>query len=189
MRIIDFNQNNFKGFENEEKILIDTGVIYAYYNEYDAYHQTVKNLFDTYVFGNEDVIFLFVNPTIINEIVNLAQKPITQYLKAFPHESDNFTQQDEITIRNKIMNKVKNLVQDEVLIVIEGDKDSVLKQIDITNILGAADAVNVSLANLYGISFMTVDRKLVNNIESIKSEIDKIQNIYFTIPKHRTYFT
>lgn len=58
MRITDFNDPRFNGFENEEEILVDTGMLYAYYNQYDAYHATVKSLFDTYVFGNEDVVFV-----------------------------------------------------------------------------------------------------------------------------------
>lgn len=94
-------------------ILIDTGVLYAYFNPFDAYHDTVKNLFDTYVFNDENVLFLFVNPTIVN------------------------------------------LVQEDVLLVLVGDKDSVLRQIGLTNHLGAADAVNVSMASLYGRTYFT----------------------------------
>lgn len=134
MKIVDFNASGFCGFEPEESILIDTGVLYAYFNPFDAYHATVKNLFDTYVFNNEDVLFLFVNPTIINEIVNLAQRALSQYLIAYPHESDNFTQKDKETVRDKIMRFVRELVQEDVLLVLDGDKDSVLRQIDLTNL-------------------------------------------------------
>lgn len=55
--------------------------------------------------------------------------------------------------------------------------------------MGAADAVNVSMARLYGISFMTVDNRLVNNLIEVRSEIESINYLYFTKPRHRTYFT
>ncbi|MCD8510412.1 MAG: hypothetical protein LRY73_11480 [Bacillus sp. (in: Bacteria)] len=189
MKIINFNDHLFTGFENEESILIDTGVVYAYYNYYDAYHHTVRNLFDTHVFGNEDVLFLFVTPTIINEIVNLAQKPLDQYLKAYPNECSTFNETDKKIVRDEIMKKIKELVKDDILNILDGDKESVLKQIEITNKLGAADAVNVSIAHMYGISFLTVDNRLVNNIREIETAVDNINNIYYTKPKHRTYFT
>ncbi|OXS56954.1 hypothetical protein B1A99_19050 [Cohnella sp. CIP 111063] len=189
MKIVDFNAPEFSGFEPEESILIDTGVLYAYFNPFDAYHTTVKNLFDTYVFSNEDVLFLFVNPTIVNEIVNLAQRALNQYLIAHPHESENFSQPDKEAVRDQIMHFVRDLVQEDVLLVLDGDKESVLQQISLTNHLGAADAVNISMASLYGISFMTVDTRLVNNMIRVGSEIETVKNLYFTKPRHRTYFT
>lgn len=190
MRIIDFNSSSFRGFPNEEKILVDTGMIYAYYNRYDAYHQTVKDFFDTYVFGNdESVVFLFVNPTIINEIVNLAQKPLQQYLKAYPHETANFTEADIVAVRDTIMANVRDLIKDDVINVIDGTRDSALLQIDITNTLGAADAVNASIAHLYSLSFLTVDKRLVNNMKTVRSQISNIDSVYYTEPKHREYFT
>ncbi|GEM_PF-1900386 len=189
MKIVDFNAPGFNGFEPEESILIDTGVLYAYFNSFDAYHATVKNLFDTYVFNTEDVIFLFVNPTIVNEIVNLAQRALDQYLIAHPRESENFAQPDKEAVRDTIMHFVHDLVQEDVLLILEGDKNSVLRQISLTNHLGAADAVNVSMASLYGISFMTVVNRLVNNMLGVRSGIEAINNLYFTKPRHRTYFT
>lgn len=183
MKIVDFNAPGFNGFEPEESILIDTGVLYAYFNSFDAYHATVKNLFDTYVFNNENVLFLFVNPTIVNEIVNLAQRALDQYLIAHPHESENFATRDKEAVRDKIMHFVRDLIQEEVLLILDGDKDCVLRQIDLTNDLSAADAVNVSMASLYGISFMTLDNRLVNNMIEVRSEIESINNLYFTKPR------
>jgi predicted nucleic acid-binding protein len=48
MEIVDFN-DNFKGFESGEDILVDTGILFALLNSYDAWHQTVNNLFDNFV--------------------------------------------------------------------------------------------------------------------------------------------
>lgn len=45
--------------------------------------------------------------------------------------------------------------------------------------LGAADDVNVAMASLYGVSFMTVDNRLVNNIIGVRSEIESINYLYF----------
>ena len=87
------------------------------------------------------------------------------------------------------MTQIHDLVSKGILNILDGDKDSVLKQLEITNKLGAADAANISLAHLYGISFMTVDQKLVNNIKSIESQLEKIHNIYYTSPRHRAYYT
>lgn len=100
-----------------------------------------------------------------------------------------FTQPDKEAVRDKIMHFVRDLVQEDVLLVLEGDKDSVLRQIDLTNHLGAADAVNVSMASLYGVSFLTVDNRLVNNMVGVRSEIESVKNLYYTKPRHRTYFT
>ncbi len=133
--------------------------------------------------------FLFLNPTIVNEIVNLAQRALDQYLIAHPHESKNFAQSDKEATRDKIMHFIRDLIKEDILLVLDGDKDSVLRQIGLTNHLGAADAVNVSMASLCGISFMTVDNRLVNNMIWVHSELESIKNLYFTKPRHRTYFT
>jgi hypothetical protein len=37
MKIVDFNAPEFSGFEPEESILIDTGVLYAYFNPFDVH--------------------------------------------------------------------------------------------------------------------------------------------------------
>lgn len=132
---------------------------------------------------------MFVNPTIVNEIANLAQNPLEQFFKAFPEEAKYYNDEDKIAVRDDIMGKIRELIEKEILIVLDGDKESVIKQIEITNKLGAADAVNASLAHLYGISFLTVDRNLVRNIEDIRDELSNIKNLYYTTPRHRAYFT
>ena len=47
MRFFDFN-DNFKGFEDREEILVDTNILLAYLNSYDAWHNTVSRLFDNH---------------------------------------------------------------------------------------------------------------------------------------------
>jgi hypothetical protein len=56
MKIINFS-DNFIGFDEGEDILVDTGILFAFYNEYDAYHSTVKHLFFNHVFNNDQALF------------------------------------------------------------------------------------------------------------------------------------
>lgn len=49
----DFN-NGFKGFADNEKILLDTCVILALANEYDAWHNTVSNFFWNSILNDDD---------------------------------------------------------------------------------------------------------------------------------------
>ena len=64
----DFNSPDFKGLVEHEDILLDTGVILAFLNKYDAWHKTVAELFDKHIIGNDTAIFLYVNPTLVNEV-------------------------------------------------------------------------------------------------------------------------
>jgi predicted nucleic acid-binding protein len=154
MKIIDFNNSSFSGFQPEEDILIDTGIILAFYNKYDAYYTTVTNLFNTHILNNNNNVFLYINPTVINEIAHLAKTPLKQYLKKFPGESSNFTAGDIEKLTSNIIDGVKELIEHEVLLILDGDKESALKQIELSVPLGAVDAVNASIANLYGTSFL-----------------------------------
>lgn len=189
MKSIDFNSSVFKGFEEEESILLDTGSLLAYFHKKDAWHKTVSNLFDNHIFNNSKTLFLYVNPTIINEVLHRSGKPLDEYLKAHPSEKSNFTHTDKEALKKELKSRIKELIVNEVLIVLKADKDAVINQIDLTEALGAADATNASFAHYYGISFLTVDSVLVRNIEANKVALSKIQNIYYTHSRHRTFHT
>jgi hypothetical protein len=79
------------------------------------------------------------------------------------------------------------LIENEVLLVLDGKKDSILKQIDLYKELGSTDALNASIAHEYGISFLTVDNKLVRYIERNTSSLSNIKKLYYTTPLHKTY--
>ncbi|APO47573.1 hypothetical protein BS614_28385 [Paenibacillus xylanexedens] len=81
---------------------------------------------------------------------------------------------------------MKVFIEEEILKVLDGDGTSVAQQIELTSRLGATDAANVSIANLYGTNFLTVDNKLVRNMISCSDELSKIENVYYTTPLHRT---
>lgn len=189
MRKIDFNSSNFLGFEEDESILLDTGSLLAYFHKYDAWHNTVANLFDKYIFSNAKSLLLFINPTIINEVLHRSGRPLDQYLKAFPEEAVNFSYEDKQELKKQLRTRIRELIASEVLIVLDADKDSLVKQIDLTESLGAADATNASFAHMYEISFLTVDSALVKNIELNRQELSGIQNIYYTTPKYRDFYT
>ncbi|KZB91761.1 hypothetical protein A2U94_09775 [Bacillus sp. VT 712] len=189
MNIIDFNNLGFSGFEPEEDILIDTGILFAYYNEYDAYYNTVTSLFMNHILENDNNMFLYVNPTIVNEVTNLASKPLKQYLKAFPEKTQDFSEQDEQVLEKKIVSNLQTLIENEVLLVLEGDKESTLAQIQTYSILGSADSVNASIANLYGTSFLTVDARLARNLVTLEKKLPNIKNVYYTGGRHRDYHT
>jgi predicted nucleic acid-binding protein len=181
---IDFNDASFKGFEDGEDVLLDTGLILAFLNKYDSWHKTVAALFDTHIIGNDNAIFLYVNPTLVNEVTFLSKKPMEQYSRA---KGINFTDADYTQTKRDTVAGLRKLIEDEVIIVLEGNKNSVLKQLSICEMLGDADAVYASIANEYGISFLTVDGRLVNNLFSIQDELPDIRNVYYTTSKHREY--
>ena len=49
MEKIDFSSNDFEGFSDGEDILVDTGVLLAYLNDYDSWSNIVKELFNTHI--------------------------------------------------------------------------------------------------------------------------------------------
>lgn len=189
MKTIDFNHSSFKGFQDGEDILIDTGILLAFFNEYDAYYSTVSSLFKNHIFNNDQVTFLYINPTIVNEITHLAQTPFKQYLKAHPHEVGKISQLEVEALTKSINNNVSDLINQGILNVLDGDSESVKHQIKLSKALGSADAVNASIANLYGTSFLTVDAALARNMKSNESELPNVRNVYFTSGRHRKFPT
>ena len=188
MNLIDF-ADNFHGFEEGEDILIDTGILFAYYNEYDAYYDVVNHLFQNHVFHDTASLFLYVNPTIVNEISHLAKDPFRQYTKARLTEPINLTPEDAVKMEDIIIGNIKQLIENQVLLVLDGDDSSVLKQLELYKKLGSADAVNASIANLFGTSFLTVDFRLANNMQDVKHSLSNVQNIYYTTGRYRSYYT
>lgn len=106
MQIIDFN-DNFKGFEESEDILVDTGILLALFNKYDGWFTTVNELFENHIINNENAIFLYVNPCIINETTYLAKKPFKNYLKL--HSNETFTQKDISDMTDNITKEIQNI--------------------------------------------------------------------------------
>ena len=184
MQIIDFN-SDFKGFGNQEDVLLDTGILLALFNKYDGWFTTVNNLFEKHIFGNDNALFLYVNPCIVNETTYLAKEPFKNYLKS--HRSEIFTQSDANALTDSIINEIDYLIKNEILLVLDGNKETVIKQISLCKYLGDADALNLSIANEYGTSFLTIDNRLVNNASEVKEKLENIKNIYFTNPSFRDY--
>ena len=185
MQIIDFNSSSFKGFEDGEEILLDTGILLAYLNEYDAWHTTVENLFNKHIFGNDKVIFLFVNPTMINEVLHLGKEPLKRYIEKHPNNKIDLEEKERV--QKHINNTISVLVEEEVLNVLDSDKETLIKQINISNELGAGDAVHASIANEYGINFLTIDRRLAEKIKEMEDKLGNIPKIYLTYGRHKDY--
>ena len=185
MERIDFNTKHFKGFDQDEKILLDTGIILALANEYDSWHGTVKELFDKYILSEIQSLFLYINPTILNEITHLADKPFVNYVNK--HTEFDASGVNPRKIVDKTVTSIKTLIRDEVLLVIDGNKESTIKQIELYKKLGSADAVNVSIANEFSLNILTVDFKLSNNVYHSKRQLRNIPKVYYTNPGHQDY--
>lgn len=184
MNLTDFNIN-FTGFCDNEDILVDTGVILAYLNKYDTWSKTITELFDNYIFNDDNIVCLYINSAILNEITNLINKPVEQYIKK---HKDHSIGDNEITkIEKESIQTLKQLIENEILILLDSNKESTLKQLELYKDLGAADAVNVSIVNEYGISFLTVDNKLVSNIKKRENDLSNINNVYYTTNENLTY--
>ena len=187
MKKIDFNDPGFKGFREGEDILVDTGILLGYLNEYDSWHSTVDKLFENHVFDEKKGIFLYINPCILNEITHLVNegKPIKEYIKK--HPSEIITKEQREAIANGTISAIQVLVENKILLPLEGNEEVILKQLKCCKELGAADAYNASLAAWYGISFLTIDNKLVINIENNLEELGGIDILYYTTSVHKDY--
>jgi predicted nucleic acid-binding protein len=144
-------------------------------------------LFDHFVFNNDDILFLYINPCIQNELTNLldSNKIIKFYNEKHPELA--ITKEDAEQMEASSVLALEKLIENEVLIVLNANKESSLQQLKLFKELGVADAINVTLANEYGISFLTVDNRLVNNMQKNLDKLSNIQNIYYTSPSYRTY--
>ncbi|MDO3408906.1 PIN domain-containing protein [Saccharibacillus sp. CPCC 101409] len=184
MRKQDFNSSDFSGFPYGADILIDTCILNALFSTADPWHSTINQLFEEHLFPEENAILLYVNPVIINEVMHLNGRALENYYLRFDLTFDQSAIQ---AFRTFTKNTLTTLIDQEVFKVLDGDKNSALKQIELSDTLGAADALNASIANLYGINFLTVDNRLVNNMMSNLSLLPNISTIYYTNPRHMDY--
>lgn len=189
MEKIDFSDVQFTGFSDGEDILIDTGVLLAYLNEYDAWSNVVTQLFDNHILTEESdkTLFLYINPCVLNEVMHLTgnNQSITTYLKK--HKGEMISAEDIAKVEEKTVSALKILIENEVLIPLEAGKETYLRQMAMYKELGSADAFNASLANDYGISFLTVDNKLVKNIENNINNFPDIDKVYYAPPEKQSY--
>jgi predicted nucleic acid-binding protein len=186
MKPINFN-GNFSGFENGEDILLDTGILLAYLNKYDPWSTTVNKLFENHVLNNDNELYLYINVAILNEITNLIgkNKPIEEYKKK--HENHGITDDEIIRVEKDSIEQLKMLLESDVIQLLDMSKEGYLNQLELYKSLGAADAINASIANEHGISFLTVDNKLVNNIGKNSSLLSNIHNLYYTHSEFKDY--
>jgi predicted nucleic acid-binding protein len=185
MEKIDFN-DNFAGFIKGEDILVDTGVLFAYLNRYDSWYLTVSNLFTSHVFGKNDSVLLYINPCIQTEFTSLldSNKLFEKLSRKYPEKDIRF---DEVErLEYKSIEIIKELINKEILIVIEHDKEMLLRQLELYKEFGSVDAANISMANALGISFLTVDFKLANKISDKSTEFTGLRNLYYTNPSYQT---
>lgn len=117
----------------------------------------------------------------------MAKTPVKQYLEKHPSETKNFTHSVLETLESGIVSIISDLIDQEILYVLDGNEESVKKQLDIYKKVGAVDVVNASIANLFGTSFLTVDAKLARNMKEIEHQLPNIKNIYYTAGIYRDY--
>jgi predicted adenine nucleotide alpha hydrolase (AANH) superfamily ATPase len=151
---------------------------------HDPWHDTISNLFNIHIFPDESIVLLYVNPVIVNEVLHLSTKSLKQFTDKF---NISFSKQEYEDLQEFTQNMLTVFLEEGIINVLDGDSESVKQQIRLSNELGAADASNVSTANLYGTNFMTVDNKLVHNIKRLSHELSNIEKVYYTTPSYRTY--
>jgi predicted nucleic acid-binding protein len=183
MRIIDFN-DDFQGFEDNEDVLLDTGVILALLNQYDVWHSTVKSLFDKYVFTESSNLYLYIHPGIVNEVTFLSDKPLKQFMLK---HGLRYSREEIEDTTNATIKGIRELIEKEYLLILDGNTSSILKQIDFSHYFGSMDALTVSLTEEYGISLLTLDKRLIDNINNKKDTLKNIQNLYYSTSEHRDY--
>lgn len=189
MEKIDFSDEKFAGFSDGEDILVDTGVLLAYLNDYDAWSLVVKALFDNYILQEESdkVLFLYINPCVLNEIMHLTSnnQSIATYLKK--HRGESISDEEIADVEKKTVDALRVLIENDILIPLEANKDTYLRQMNTYKELGSADSFNASLANDYGTSLLTVDNKLVRHIEENIFNFPDLGKVYYAPPEAQSY--
>lgn len=189
MEKIDFSSSDFAGFSDGEDILVDTGILLAYLNSYDAWSEVVTKLFDDYILSEDldKTLFLYINPCVLNEIMNLTGKNKTLEYYMRKHKSESITDEEIAEVEKKTVDALRILIENEILIPLEANKETYLRQMNTYKELGSADSFNASLANDYGISFLTVDNKLVKNIEKNIFNFPDLGKVYYAPPEKQSY--
>ena len=189
MEKIDFSSSDFAGFSDGEDILVDTGILLAYLNSYDAWSEVVTKLFDDYILSEDldKTLFLYINPCVLNEIMNLTGKNKTLEYYMRKHKSESITDEEIAEVEKKTVDALRILIENEILIPLEANKETYLRQMNTYKELGSADSFNASLANDYGISFLTVDNKLVKNIEENIFNFPDLGKVYYAPPEKQSY--
>lgn len=189
MEKIDFSAGDFAGFSDGEDILVDTGILLAYLNSYDAWSKVVTELFNNHILveDSDKALFLYINPCVLNEIMNLTgkHKTIEYYMRK--HRDEIFSEDEIAEVEKTTANALRVLIENDILIPLEANKETYLRQMNTYKELGSADSFNVSLANDYGISFLTVDNKLVEHIEENISNFPDLGNVYYAPPEKQSY--
>ncbi len=181
---IDFNKD-FGGFQQNEDLLVDTGIILALLNEYDAWHTTVKDLFSHHILNSDNDIYLYIHAGIINEVTHLSSKPLKQYMNK--HSELGFSSDDIENTTKATLFGMKEMLDKDYLLLLESNKDVLLNQIKYSQYFGSMDALTASVANEYGISILTLDRRFTDHIVNIQQDFSNIPIVYYTIPRHRDY--
>ena len=189
MEKIDFSSSDFAGFSDGEDIFVDTGILLAYLNSYDAWSEVVTKLFDDYILSEDldKTLFLYINPCVLNEIMNLTGKNKTLEYYMRKHKSESITDEEIAEVEKKTVDALRILIENEILIPLEANRETYLRQMNTYKELGSADSFNASLANDYGISFLTVDNKLVKNIEKNIFNFPDLGKVYYAPPEKQSY--
>lgn len=182
MEKIDF-RNNFDGFSAGEDILMDTGILLAFLNEFDHWHYAVEKLFNDYIYNNDKEIYLYIDACIQNELTHLLSIDNLTEHYVRDYTGCGIPLRDFEIISTQSIMSLKELIENDVVKLLDFNREISLKQLNLCNELGAADAMNVCLADEYGISFLTVDNRLVNRIMASGKEFTGIQKVYYTIPR------
>lgn len=182
MNLIDFN--DFLGFEPSEDIFIDTGVLLAFLNKHDAWHPTVRDLFDKYILNNDNEITLYTHSGIINEVTHLANKPLEQYMEAF---NFGLSEAEIIETAENTITGLTLMLENNYLETLVSSQTSLVIQTKYSRYFGSTDSLVVSILQEYGISFLTVDYKLARKIQDKSSEFNNIRNVYVTKSSYMDY--
>lgn len=189
MEKIDFSASDFVGFSDDEDILVDTCILLAYLNSYDSWSAVVTELFNKHILAENSskTLFLYINPCVLNEIMYLIgeNRTIKHYMQK--HKSETITDKEIAEVEKRTVNALRILIENDILIPLEANKETYLCQMNTYKELGSADSFNASLANDYGISFLTVDNKLVDHIEENISNFPDLGNVYYAPSEKQSY--
>ena len=93
IKTIDFNDSNFKGFKNQEIIMLDSCIIFAYINLLDSWHDTVNRLLEDYIINSNTEVALYTTCCAINETVFLINKKLDKYVHSNEHRYPNLNKE------------------------------------------------------------------------------------------------
>lgn len=155
---ICFNEISAMPYPLKSDLLVDTGILVAWFDKKDCWHDAVSDFFNRYVIEAEFAPTFYVTPDIINEYLH----------RSFKNYQTRSKKPITLDIRQRFSNTIRELIQSHALEFIDLTHRAVLDAIDRwgRSSYGAKDAFHISCQHDWGMDLITVDHRLMEDMEN-----------------------